>query len=218
MLPESITSVTDILMRFPAVGRRSSQRIALQILEQSDTEFDHLIEQLQKMKQSVTFCPTCSFFSQNNLECDICRDHSRSVLQICILEKGTDVIALEKSLSYHGRYQVLSRLISPLDNIFADNTNLPQLFTRIENIVDKIRQGQVTSRSPLPYLELIFFLQPSFNAEATLAYVREKIQDKGWSEFVRLSKLAQGLPSFYNVDTLDQETLSKSIEGRIAIS
>jgi recombination protein RecR len=204
MLPESITKVTDHLMKFPSMGRRSSQKIALQLLDQSDLQFQELLQDLVKMKQEVTFCPICGFFSQNNLSCQICSDKLRLNHQICVVEKPTEVIAMEKSLIYRGRYHVLGRLISPLDNVFAQNTNIPSLIDRLKN-------------SESDKIELVLFLQPSFNAEATTAYIREKISELELGEKVNITKLAQGLPSFYNIDTLDHETLAKAMEGRIKV-
>ncbi len=202
MLPETITKVTDHLMKFPSMGRRSSQKIALQLLDQSNLEFQELLQDLVKMKKEVTFCSICGFFSQNNLPCSICSDRLRLNHQICVVEKPTEVIVMEKSLIYRGRYQVLSRLISPLDHIFAQNTNIPNLIDRLKTL-DKV--------------ELVLFLQPSFNAEATTAYIREKIAEQGMGDKVNISKMAQGLPSFYNIDTLDIETLAKAMEGRIKV-
>jgi len=202
MLPESITKVTDHLMKFPSMGRRSSQKIALQLLDQSDLEFQELLQDLVKMKQEVSFCGICGFFSQNNLSCSICSDRLRLNHQICVVEKPTEVIAMEKSLIYRGRYHVLGRLISPLDHIFAQNTNIPSLIDRIKSL-DRV--------------ELVLFLQPSFNAEATTAYIREKILELDLGDKVNISKMAQGLPSFYNIDTLDIETLAKAMEGRIKV-
>jgi len=204
MLPESITKVTDHLMKFPSMGRRSSQKIALQLLEQGDMEFKELLQDLVSMKQQVSFCGACGFFSENNHECQICADRLRLEHMICVVEKPTEVVAMEKSLVYRGKYHVLGRLISPLDNIFAQNTAIPSLIERLQEI-DKHK------------IELVLFLQPSFNAEATTAYIREKIKELGMEEKVNITKMAQGLPSYYNIDTLDQETLARAMEGRVRV-
>jgi len=204
MLPDSITKVTDHLMKFPSMGRRSSQKIALQLLEQGEGEFQELLQDLVKMKQEVTFCSVCGFFSKNSQLCEICGDHYRRDTLLCVVEKPTEVIAMEKSLVFRGKYQVLGRLISPLNNVFAHNTGIPSLIERlIENADQKT--------------ELVLFLQPSFDADATTAYIREKIKELGLEDKVNISKMAQGLPSYYNIDTLDQDTLAKAMEGRIKV-
>ncbi|GAB4149174.1 MAG: recombination mediator RecR [Patescibacteria group bacterium] len=217
MLPESITKVTEKLMQFPALGRRSSQKIALQILEQNETEFKQFVDDLEEMKRSVTFCPTCHFFSEKNLECNVCQDRTRKDWQLCVVEKATEAIVMEKSMVFRGRYHVLGKLISPLDNVFAQNTNIPSLMERLQKMVEVKKAAALDDSSKFQQIELILFLQPSFNAEATTAYIREKIKELDLENYVRLSKMAQGLPSFYNVDTLDQETLAKSIEGRVVL-
>ncbi|NJS41142.1 toprim domain-containing protein [Candidatus Gracilibacteria bacterium] len=147
------------------------------------------------------------FFSskkQSNSICEICQDETRNSYQLCILEKPTDVLTIEKSQIFRGKYHVLTNLISPLDNIFAENTTISQLVaSRIPSLLQKNND-----------LEVIIFFRAGFAAEATTAYIKDLLQEKGLLKNLKITKLAQGLPLYYNPDTLDQATMIQALEDR----
>lgn len=203
MLPESIENLAEILRSFPGVGKRSSQKLALDILHLDQEHFENFTKATQTVREKVKFCHNCGFFAEDEL-CNICQDSSRNKAQICVVENPTDIISVEKSNIYHGSYHVLDNLISPLENIFAENTNLPTLFTRIEKDLKNTTKN----------IELILFLKAGFESEATTAYLKEVIKQKKWKDKVNITRLAQGLPLYYNTDTLDQATMVKALEDR----
>jgi recombination protein RecR len=202
MLPIAILNLAEKFRNLPGIGNRSSQKMALDILQVKEEDFSSLIIAMQDARNNVRFCNRCSFFAEAEL-CNICSNVHRSKNQICIVEKPTDVISLEKSEIYNGTYHVLNKLISPLDNIFAENTNINKL---IENITELIKDNKE--------VELILFLKPGFANEATTAYIKEILKNKTLLDKTSLTRLAQGLPLYYNSDTLDSATMIRALTDR----
>jgi recombination protein RecR len=202
MLPIAILNLAEKFRTLPGIGNRSSQKMSLDILQAKEEDFAGLVIAMQDARNNVRFCVRCGFFAEAEL-CNICSNNHRAKNQICIVEKPTDVISLEKSEIYNGTYHVLSKLISPLDNVFAENTTIDKL---IENISELIVDNKD--------VELILFLKPGFANEATTAYIKEILKNKGWLERVSITRLAQGLPLYYNSDTLDTATMVRALTDR----
>lgn len=207
MLPAQIEDVSAEFRKLPGVGVRGSQKISLDILQLNYDNFTSFIQSLETMRKEVTFCSNCGFFAENvnNLPlCNICKDPSRLKNQICLVEKATDIITVEKSQSFRGLYHVLEKLISPLDNVFPQDTKLNELL-----------EHRLTSElTKSPSVELIIFFKQGFSADATTAYLVERLKQMGLSDKVKITKLAQGLPMYFNTETLDSETLSRAIQDR----
>jgi recombination protein RecR len=167
---------------------------------------------MTKIRQNIGFCKECGFFadkkeSSNGL-CSICNDFKRNLSQICLVEKPTDIISVEKSESYFGKYHVLTNLISPLENIFVENTNIGLIFDK--RIPDLLKKN-------VDKIELIIFFKAGFSSEATIAYIKERIKENNYENIVSISRLAQGLPLYYNPDTLDSATMTLAISDRKSI-
>ncbi len=203
MLPEPILALAEKLRLLPGIGQKSSQKMAIDILQLKIEDFQNLLTSLQETRLKTGFCSVCGFFCENKL-CNICANKNRNHNQICLVEKPTEVLSLEKAENYTGTYHVLNRLISPLDNLFAEDTSLSVLLD--QRLPELLKDNQS--------VELILFLKPSFAAEATTAYLREAINHKGWSSRVQITRLAQGLPLYYNPDTLDSGTLIQALQDR----
>lgn len=218
MLPPALEKLTENFKKFPGVGFRSSQKLALDVLSMKQEDFNEFLHSISTVKDLVKFCDTCGFFAENKL-CEICSNNRRNDLQICLVEKPTDVISLERSEIYKGKYHVLQSLISPLDNIFPENTNIPDLLNRrIPELLNKLDPNQGVAPQSKDFkadkIELILFFKAGFSAEATTAYLKEAINQNGWSGRVEITRLAQGLPLYYNTDTLDQATMVRALEDR----
>jgi recombination protein RecR len=203
MLPKAMQDLADKLKYFPGVGTRSSQKLALDVIHLSPEKYEELINAFNQARTEVGFCSQCGFFSQKNKLCEICGDQTRNKTQICLVEKPTDVISMEKSQIYRGYYHVLNALISPLDNIFAENTRIGELFEHRLNDLTKLGD-----------MEVILFFKAGFAGEATTAYIKEMIKDRDMTNDIKISRLAQGLPMYYNPDTLDQATMARALEDR----
>jgi recombination protein RecR len=202
MLPLAIINLAEKFRTLPGIGNRSSQKMALDVLQSSDEDFANLIIAMHDARHNVRFCNRCGFFAEAEL-CNICSNNHRSKTQICIVEKPTEVITLEKSEIYNGSYHVLKKLISPLDNVFAENTTVGKM---IDNINELILDNKD--------VELILFLKPGFANEATTAYIKEILKNKNWLNRVSITRLAQGLPLYYNSDTLDTATMVRALTDR----
>jgi recombination protein RecR len=202
MLPESLSFLAEKFQKFPGIGFKSSQKLALDVLQMSEEDFLELQRAIVEVKENVHFCPICGFFAEKDKNlCDICTNDRRKDNQICLVEKATDILTLEKSGIYSGKYHVLENLISPLENIFPENTTLANLIKdRIVDFEDEI--------------ELILFFKAGFAAETTTAYLRELIEQFKLGNKIKITRLAQGLPLYYNPDTLDQATMIKALEDR----
>jgi len=204
MLPSVIEELSEKFRLFSGIGKKSSQKLALEVLQFSDLEFQSFLDTLIQARTKAKFCVKCGFFAQDDL-CEICKNPGRNQKQICLVETPLDVLVMEKSQAYFGTYHVLQKLISPLENIFPEDTTIHQLFDyRIKPLLN---QTQST-------IELIIFLKNSFAAEATIAYLKELIQKLGYQDKLILTRLAQGLPYYYNPETLDQATIVNAIEHR----
>lgn len=250
MLPSIIQKVSEEIQKLPGVGRRGAGKMALDILNLNQEQFNHFQNSILKMRKEVFFCPNCGFFADNSVNsiansdnqnekvfnnylhdflpflakdlCSICANIERNPYQICVVEKATDILNIEKSQIYHGFYHVLGKLISPLDRIFAENTTLFGLFERIYsllNLLENQNSNNITNKKQkttpnIPQIELILFFKTGFSAEATTAYIREKIEQESLQNQVKLTKLAEGLPLYYNPDNLDQATMIKALEDR----
>lgn len=212
MLPASIAALTEQIQALPGVGRRGAQKLALDLLQLPNQQFINLDEAIGRMRREVKFCHNCGFFAQSSelseVICSICSNSSRGEHQICLVEKPTDVLNIEKTQIYSGLYHVLTNLISPLDNIFVENTSLMDLVDRRINLLLQDNDKSV---------ELILFFRSGFAAEATTAYLRQVLHEKNLSSRVNLTKLAEGLPLYYNPDNLDQATMTKALEDRRGI-
>jgi recombination protein RecR len=202
MLPEPIANLAQSLRKLPGIGIKSSQKMAIDILQMKEDELSLLLQSVSDTRTKVKFCQKCGYFSENFL-CNICSNDNRNHCQICIVEKPTDIIALEKSEVYRGVYHVLDKLISPLDNVFASNTTVDKLLTTIKEDIGNGKE-----------LELILFLKPGFAGQATTAYIKELLVNNNLMQNVKITRLAQGLPLYYNPDTLDNATMIRAIEDR----
>jgi len=212
-LPESIAELAQQLRLLSGVGRRSSEKLALDIVQLHQEDFESFTQAIDTAKKRIAFCPQCGFFTQRlpgdqdkGQLCSICSDNSRDETQICVCEKPTDVLTMEKGGMFRGHYHVLEHVISPLDNIFVQDTQLPALLDeRIPKLLEKHSS-----------IELILFLRAGFGTEATISYIKETIH-KTHQDKVTISRLAQGLPLSFNPDTLDSQTMIKALEDRRSV-
>lgn len=194
---ESIEKLIESLIRLPGIGRRSAERVVSYILGVPKDEVKTLTEALNKVKESVRFCSLCHNLSEEEL-CKICQDTRRQKDIICIVEKPTDVTAIEKSGSFNGVYHVLLGAISPLEGKGPSDL-------KIDSLMNRIRQNNIQ--------EIIIATDADTEGETTALYLTKLIKPLG----VKLSRIGLGLPVGSNLEYADSTTLSKSLESRRAI-
>jgi len=189
-----IQDLIDELGRLPGVGPKSAQRIAFHIIQSDRVDVSRLAEILKTVKERVKFCTTCGNISEEDL-CRICKDPRRDNSSICVVEESKDVLAIEKTREFKGKYHVLGGAISPIDGIGPENLRIKELMTRLA-------QTQIN--------EVIIATDPNLEGEATATYLTRLIKPLG----VKVSRLASGLPVGGDLEYADEITLGRAFEGR----
>jgi recombination protein RecR len=189
-----VQDLIDELGRLPGVGPKSAQRIAFHLLAADPTEVRRLSAVLLEVKDKVRFCVTCGNVAQAE-QCRICADPRRDPAVLCVVEEPKDVVAIERTREYRGRYHVLGGAISPIEGIGPDDLRVRELLTRLAD-------GTVT--------ELILATDPNLEGEATATYLARMVKPMG----LRVTRLASGLPVGGDLEYADEVTLGRAFEGR----
>jgi recombination protein RecR len=196
ILPPALTAVIEELARLPGIGPKSAHRLAFHLLRTQRTSVDRLAGALAVFRDGVGFCETCAFISAGP-QCPICADHRRDPSLICVVEEPTDVIAIERTGEYRGRYHVLLGVISPVDGVGPGEI-------RIEELLRRLRGGEVT--------EVILATDVDVEGEATSAYLAQVIGDLPGE--IGISRLARGLPMGGELEYADELTIARALSGR----
>lgn len=178
----------------PGVGPRSAERIALWIVRSRGDQAEQISHAITRTRQSVRPCAKCGFFTMEQL-CEICSDESRDAKQLCVVEQATDILPLEKTGAFRGRYHSLGGRISPLDHVGPEDL-------RIEPLVRRVKDEQLT--------EVILALAADVEGEATTNYLVELLKPLG----VTLTRIAHGLPAGGGLESADELTLYQALSGR----
>lgn len=188
-----VQDLIDELGRLPGVGPKSAQRIAFHILQAEPTDVRRLAHALLEVKDKVRFCSVCGNVAQQE-QCNICRDTRRDPSVICVVEEPKDVVAIERTREFRGRYHVLGGAISPIEGVGPDDLRIRELLARLAD-------GSIT--------ELILATDPNLEGEATATYLARMIKPMG----LRVTRLASGLPVGGDLEYADEVTLGRAFEG-----
>ena len=189
-----IQNLIDELGQLPGVGPKGAQRIAFHLLASDPADVRRLAAALLEVKDRVRFCRSCGNVAEEE-ECRICRDTRRDLAVICVVEEPKDVVAIERTREFRGRYHVLGGAISPIDGIGPDDLRIKELMTRLAD-------GTVT--------ELILATDPNLEGEATATYLARLVKPMG----MRVTRPASGLPVGGDLEYADEVTLGRAFEGR----
>ena len=198
MYEGAVQNLIDELGRLPGVGPKSAQRIAFHILNADAADMARLANAISTVKTSVSFCEECGNVSETKL-CPICRDERRDPSVLCVVEESKDVVAIERTHSFTGRYHVLGGAINPLAGVGPEQLRIRELVSRLAD--ERIQ-------------EIILAMDPNLEGEATATYLSRMLVPLG----VRLSRLASGLPVGGDLEYADEITLGRALEGRRVIS
>jgi recombination protein RecR len=193
----AIQNLIDELGRLPGVGPKSAQRIAFHILSADPADVTRLADSLRKAKELVRFCATCFNVAESE-QCRVCRDTRRTSEVLCVVEEPKDVVAIERTGEFRGRYHVLGGAINPLEGIGPDNLRIRELMIRLGT-------GEVK--------ELILATDPNTEGEATATYLALLVKPMG----IAVTRLASGLPVGGDLEYADEITLGRAFEGRRAV-
>ena len=194
----AIQDLVDELGRLPGVGPKSAQRIAFHVLAADPADVRRLADALTEVKARVQFCEICGNVAQEP-QCRICRDPRRLPTTICVVEEAKDVVAIERTREFRGRYHVLGGAINPIAGVGPDDLRIAQLMTRLAD-------GTVT--------EVILATDPNVEGEATATYLARLLVPMG----LTVSRLASGLPVGGDLEYADEVTLGRAFEGRRRLS
>ncbi|MEM1085605.1 MAG: recombination mediator RecR [Verrucomicrobiota bacterium] len=190
--PGSVGKLVDELKRLPGVGPRSAERIAIWLLQHPKAEPAELSDALIHAKQEIRSCPTCGFFATDD-HCAVC-DHPNREPLLCVVEQATDVLPMERSGVFKGRYHCLGGKLSPLDNVTPEDLRIAPMLRRVE-------EESIT--------EVILALGADVEGEATANYIAGMLEGR-----CQVTRLAQGLPAGGGLEHADALTLARALEGR----
>lgn len=196
--PEPVRELIGELKRLPGIGPRSAERIAVWLLQSPKADPSALAIALTTAKETVRPCPVCGFFATEE-GCAVCDDPKRDDHMLCVVEQATDVLPLERSGAFNGRYHCLGGKLSPLDRVSPEDLRIPSLLRRIESATDEI--------------EVVLALGSDVEGEATANYLAELLRGKN----CRLTRIAQGLPAGGGLEHADDLTLMRAMQGRRSV-
>ena len=196
LLPDPIQRLILALERLPGIGPKTASRLAFYLLRAPREISDELSVSLENLKSSIGLCTVCFNFTLAGQEkCEICASSSRESGLICVVEDAMDVLAMERTAGYQGRYHVLGGVLSPIEGIGPEDLKIHQLLERVNS-------GGIT--------EIIIATNPSMEGDATALYLRQQLEPNG----VKVTRLARGLPMGGDLEYADQNTLLRALSGR----
>jgi recombination protein RecR len=199
--PSAAAPVVRLIEEFhklPGVGPKSAQRLTYYLLRAPQEEAQALAQAILEVKEKITFCSVCQNVTDSD-PCLICEDSQRDRSVICVVEEPLDILALERTRSYHGLYHVLHGVISPMDGVGPEDL-------KVEELLERLKGGAVQ--------EVILATNPNLEGEATSMYLTRLLRPLG----LRVTRLARGLPTGADLEYADDLTLSRALEGRQEVS
>lgn len=192
--PNSLEELIENLRKLPSIGRKSAQRMALHIVNMDKDNLSEMIKAFEDVKNNIKRCDICGNLTENDV-CDICMDQKRDNQVLCIVEDVTNLLTIENTNSFKGRYHVLNGLINPSSIQDPDTIGIDSLINRINK--DNIK-------------EIIFAISPTVEGETTMLFIKELLKNKD----VEITRIASGIPVGGNLEYFDEITLSKALEDR----
>lgn len=193
-LPQPVQRLINEFARLPGIGPKSAARLTFYLLRMADEQALDLAAALQDMKERTIFCSNCFHITEAD-PCILCTDPARDDRLLCVVEEPLDVLAIERSQAYNGRYHVLHGAISPVEGVGPEDL-------RINELVHRVQQSN--------FQEIILATNPTLEGESTALYLQRRLADSG----VRLTRLARGLPVGGDLEYTDEITLGRALEGR----
>lgn len=192
--PPSLSRLIDALVRLPGIGPKTAQRLAFHILKAPQKESEDLAHAILQLKEKARYCSICNCITEEN-PCSICRNPNREGELLCVVEEPSDVLAIERTGGFQGRYHVLMGRLSPLEGMGPEELKIAELLARVQ---------------PEGVKEVLLATNPNLDGEATAMYLFKLLKPLG----VRVTRLARGLPVGGDLEFADEVTLTKSLEGR----
>ena len=196
-IAEPLRIVIEELSKLPSIGRKSAQRLALFLVKKEKQELEELINALIFLKDNIKFCQHCFNISANDI-CNICSSQKRDSSQICVVEEASDVIAIENTNEFSGKYHVLGGVLSPLAGVGVEKLKIKELVYRLQS--EEVK-------------EIILALNPNTEGETTSLYLAKLLKPLG----IKITRLARGLPIGGDLEFTDEATIGRAVLNRIDI-
>jgi recombination protein RecR len=196
-IAEPLQTAIEELSKLPGIGKKTAQRLALYILKSDSQTVENLVKAVHELKTRLRFCSRCFNISEEEL-CGICKNPKRDSSILCVVEEASDVIAIEKTHEFYGKYHVLGGVLSPLSGIDPESLKIKELLKRFET--EEIK-------------EIILALNPDTEGETTSLYLAKLIKPLG----IKVSRIARGLPIGGDLEFADEATISRAVSGRIEL-
>ena len=194
MLPDSINALIAALAKLPGVGPRSAERLALHLVQADSAAVKQLADTILEVREKIQFCTTCGGLTEKS-PCAICDDSRRDASLVCVVERAVDILSIEKSNAFRGKFHVLGGRISPLDGVEPEDLQIAELEKRL---------------TLEPIKEIVIALSTDVEGDATSAYLAKRLARNG----LKISRIAYGLPAGSGLEFADELTLSRALEGR----
>ena len=194
VLPESIVSLIAALNKLPGVGPRSAERMALHLVQSDSAAVRQLADAILLAREKIQFCTTCGALTEKS-PCPICDDSRRDASLVCVVERAVDILSIEKSNAFRGKFHALGGRISPLDGVEPEDLQIAELEKRLAHE---------------PIREIVIALATDVEGDATSAYLAKRLARSG----LKISRIAYGLPAGSGLEFADELTLSRALEGR----
>lgn len=195
------------LCRLPGIGPKTAERLAYYILRSREDYVDRMVTALQRVRAEVHMCKQCYNYTDNDY-CRYCTDAYRTDDLLCVVEEPSDILRIEGSGAFRGRYHVLHGAISPLDGIGPENIKLKELMNRI----DQAAQG----RKPV-IREIILAISSDLEGDTTVLYLTKLLHNSENGKNLKLSRIAQGVPIGSDIDFVDDRTMGRALENRVEL-
>jgi recombination protein RecR len=192
ILPESLDHITQQLSRFPGIGKKTAQRMAFQLLEWNPEDVRQLGEVILQSKEKLRYCSVCHLITEAD-PCPVCLDTRREDSILCVVEDSRDVVAIEETSRFSGKYHILGGVLSPLEGVGPDQLNIQSLLSRLEGVQ-----------------EIIIAMNPSVEGETTSLYLARLLQERD----IKVTRLARGIPSGGDLEYIDGITLGRALDDR----
>jgi recombination protein RecR len=202
LVVEPVARLIEAFSRLPGIGPKTAQRLTYHLLRAPEAEARSLAAALVAVRDEVVFCDTC-FNISDAPTCSLCRDAGRDAARLCVVEEPLDVLALERTGEFKGRYHVLHGAISPIDGIGPERLRVAELLSRVD----------AAGRDGEPFEEVILATNPTLEGEATAMYLAERLEGRVGS----ITRIARGIPVGGDLEYADEVTLIRALQGRRAI-
>ena len=193
-LPQPVQRLINEFARLPGIGPKSAARLTFYLLRMADEQAQDLATALQEMKERTIFCSSCFHITEED-PCVLCTDSARDDRLLCVVEEPLDVMAIERSQAFNGRYHVLHGAISPVEGVGPEDLKIAELVSRVQQN---------------DFQEIILATNPTLEGESTALYLQRRLAESG----VKLTRLARGLPVGGDLEYTDEITLGRALEGR----